>query len=355
MSVSTIFRNGPLRFTVWAVFIILAAALARLADLSTGWIVAVIFIAWALVALLERSAHKATAAADDADDHDAGPAPVQRAPRKGGRLRLRGTGDGPAAPQEPELPAPRRADVEAAPAAPRPATPAPPAAAAPAPAQQPPSDPDVWLDDEPDDTPVAPPAPAPRAAAPAAPAPVERDPVVEPAPAAAASPVPEPVTLPVADPPVSAPVPAASAYSPAEYVEPAPVAAPPPPPAPAYAPPAEPAYAPEAASQPVPEPEPVPAAPVAADVPLADDPNASLPLLPPPAPVRPPMRSDRGTWNLWELEGIVRAAAGRDPAGDEERSLILMYLREFANPEGLLGREFDDLVRDTFGDLLPPR
>ena len=30
-----------------------------------------------------------------------------------------------------------------------------------------------------------------------------------------------------------------------------------------------------------------------------------------------------------------------------------MYLREFANSEGMLGHEFDDLVRESFGDLLP--
>ena len=50
---------------------------------------------------------------------------------------------------------------------------------------------------------------------------------------------------------------------------------------------------------------------------------------------------------------LARDAAGTDRGRDEERSLILMYLREFANSEGMLGHEFDDLVRESFGDLLP--
>jgi hypothetical protein len=57
-------------------------------------------------------------------------------------------------------------------------------------------------------------------------------------------------------------------------------------------------------------------------------------------------------WNLWELERVARDHAGSDVARDEERSYLLMYLREFADPDGLLPADFDGLVRDAFGDLL---
>ena len=57
-------------------------------------------------------------------------------------------------------------------------------------------------------------------------------------------------------------------------------------------------------------------------------------------------------WNLWELERLTRAGGGHDPAVDEERNYLLMYLREFANADGALPADFDALVRDSFGDLI---
>jgi hypothetical protein len=57
-------------------------------------------------------------------------------------------------------------------------------------------------------------------------------------------------------------------------------------------------------------------------------------------------------WNLWDLERSVREAVGADTARDEERSFLLMYLREFADAGGVLPAEFDPLVRETFGDLV---
>ena len=63
MSLSSLFRRGPFRFGVLIAFTILAAALARLAELPTGWILGVIAIAWVLAALIERSAHRAAAIA----------------------------------------------------------------------------------------------------------------------------------------------------------------------------------------------------------------------------------------------------------------------------------------------------
>jgi hypothetical protein len=56
-------------------------------------------------------------------------------------------------------------------------------------------------------------------------------------------------------------------------------------------------------------------------------------------------------WNIWELDRLARDGAGVDAARDEERALLLMHLREFAGPDGLLPGSFDDLVRESFGEL----
>jgi hypothetical protein len=56
-------------------------------------------------------------------------------------------------------------------------------------------------------------------------------------------------------------------------------------------------------------------------------------------------------WNLWDLERLSREHAA-DPARDEERTFLLMYLREFADADGMLPIDFDGLVRDSFGDLV---
>lgn len=57
-------------------------------------------------------------------------------------------------------------------------------------------------------------------------------------------------------------------------------------------------------------------------------------------------------WNLWELERAARDHATDDVVRNEERSYLLMYLREFAGPDGVLPTDFDGLVRDAFGDML---
>jgi hypothetical protein len=55
-------------------------------------------------------------------------------------------------------------------------------------------------------------------------------------------------------------------------------------------------------------------------------------------------------WNLWDLERL-----DREHEGDEERTFILMYLRDFAGPDGLLPADFDGLVRESFGALVGAR
>ncbi|HEX9379258.1 MAG TPA: hypothetical protein VF872_06685 [Gaiellaceae bacterium] len=57
-------------------------------------------------------------------------------------------------------------------------------------------------------------------------------------------------------------------------------------------------------------------------------------------------------WNLWELERAARDHATDDVVRNEERAYLLMYLREFAGPDGVLPMDFDGLVRDAFGDVL---
>jgi hypothetical protein len=56
--------------------------------------------------------------------------------------------------------------------------------------------------------------------------------------------------------------------------------------------------------------------------------------------------------NLRELERIAREHAAVDPARGHEPTHLLLSLRDHAQPDGNLPIEFDQLVRDAFGDLL---
>jgi hypothetical protein len=57
-------------------------------------------------------------------------------------------------------------------------------------------------------------------------------------------------------------------------------------------------------------------------------------------------------WNLWELEELARAGARRNPERSQEWAYLFVHLRRFADPDGTLPREFDGLVRESFGELL---
>ena len=103
-------------------------------------------------------------------------------------------------------------------------------------------------------------------------------------------------------------------------------------PEPAPEPVAEPRQVVEAPPPP-PEPAPVPAAPAYQ--------AASAPA-PPPVPRE---------WNIWDLERRARQQAG-DAARDEEWTALFVHLRQYANPKGVLPVEFDDLVRESFADLI---
>jgi hypothetical protein len=106
--------------------------------------------------------------------------------------------------------------------------------------------------------------------------------------------------------------------------------------------------------RPVPAPAPEPVALAAVPDPVPEpEPEPE----PEPAPVVVPIRvsGEPRQWNLWDLERLTREHAGADSARDEERSYLLMYLREFAGPDGQLPIDFDALVRDSFGDLVGAR
>ena len=63
---------------------------------------------------------------------------------------------------------------------------------------------------------------------------------------------------------------------------------------------------------------------------------------------RSPHDESSRAWNLWDLERLAETMNGGD-ARAEERALLLLHLRDFADPAGNLPPEFDPLVREVFG------
>ena len=123
------------------------------------------------------------------------------------------------------------------------------------------------------------------------------------------------------------------------------------------------------AAERMPEPD-QPSEPVVVPTPEPEQPRPQIAAVPEPEPEavaiepQPEPESDPETvvafvprneepreWNLWELERLARNTTG-DVARDEERSYLLIYLREFAGADGTLPVDFDGLVREAFGDLL---
>jgi hypothetical protein len=155
--------------------------------------------------------------------------------------------------------------------------------------------------------------------------------------------------------------------APAPATVPGPVAEPEPDPGSELPPAAEaqPEPEPEEASEPEPEPEPepetepekAPAAPVLALAapPPEPEPEPEAEPEPEPAPERVvalPLLAQPREWNVWELERLTRERTGADPLRDEEWGFLLVYLRDFASPDGVLPTDFDALVRESFGELL---
>jgi hypothetical protein len=84
--------------------------------------------------------------------------------------------------------------------------------------------------------------------------------------------------------------------------------------------------------------------PVAVEAPAVAWPQRSAEAAPEPLPVT----TAPWSWNVWNLERVVRE---RD-ASNEELQFLLLYLRDYASPSGMLPPDFDGLVRESFGDLL---
>jgi hypothetical protein len=124
------------------------------------------------------------------------------------------------------------------------------------------------------------------------------------------------------------------------------------------------AAAPPVAEAPEPEREPVSAGPAVTKRPLdlrgLEEPPPPPPPPSPrprflrprqPAPVAPPPPPPAREWNLWDLERKAREQRGNTPR-DEEWSALFTHLRVFANADGILPKEFDGLVRESFGTLI---
>ena len=115
---------------------------------------------------------------------------------------------------------------------------------------------------------------------------------------------------------------------------------------------AEPATEPAPHPKPKPEPEHEPELQperdrvLVAAPPAPPEPEPQLEPVPVIVPLVPRDTTPR-TWNLWELERLAETM--NSDAAAEERRLLLMHLREFADASGDLPVEFDALVRDTFG------
>jgi hypothetical protein len=160
--------------------------------------------------------------------------------------------------------------------------------------------------------------------------------------AAAPSPPPPAFAAPARDEPTAPPV--------DEAPGPPPEAPPPPPKDP------EPAPAAAAPEPPPPSPARAPLRPVPAPAPPQGEPPAPEPIRPA-APakgvidMRTRVTAQPRRWNLWDLERRAREAQ-RDPVRYEEWSFLFVHLRQFATPDGSLPTEFDELVRESFGELL---
>ena len=112
---------------------------------------------------------------------------------------------------------------------------------------------------------------------------------------------------------------------------------------------------PEPPPEPEPEPEPVAEAKPVLTVAPSPPPEPTKPETPAePEVVVPLVRRDSTPreWNVWDLEHIASEQEGPNPARDEERALLLMSLRQFANASGDLPVDFDPLIREAFGTAL---
>jgi hypothetical protein len=95
--------------------------------------------------------------------------------------------------------------------------------------------------------------------------------------------------------------------------------------------------------EPEPEPEPVAVEPEPEPEPVELEPE---PVAFEPEPEPEPVGAQ--AWNLWQIDRALRDSG----AVTEEQEFLLMYLRDYAGPDGSLSVDFDALVRESFGDVL---
>jgi len=70
--------------------------------------------------------------------------------------------------------------------------------------------------------------------------------------------------------------------------------------------------------------------------------------------VVPRIAASTKEWNIWDIERSVRAEGPSNPDRVEEWNMLLLNLRQYASPEGTLPPDFDELVRESFGEILEP-
>lgn len=99
----------------------------------------------------------------------------------------------------------------------------------------------------------------------------------------------------------------------------------------------EPVPEPEAV-EPEPEPEPVEPEPIAVEPEPEPDPEFEP----------EPELIEARVWNVWEIDRSLRD----NGAATEEQEFLLLYLRDYAGPDGSLPLHFDELVRESFADVL---
>lgn len=63
-------------------------------------------------------------------------------------------------------------------------------------------------------------------------------------------------------------------------------------------------------------------------------------------------RAARG-WDLWELSELVEETPGQDPVREEERRQILYHLRDHSSIDGRIPPEFEPLIYEAFGEMMP--
>ena len=71
-------------------------------------------------------------------------------------------------------------------------------------------------------------------------------------------------------------------------------------------------------------------------------------------PEAPPIVGRQVRWDVGELVRRAEALVGRDRVRDDQRAHLLAKLRTFAGEDGRLPLDLDELVRESFPELIDP-